>query len=887
MPAKGAINPKTGKRYEWEVEQAAKKAADLTEINQKIGLLKRQQKAIAARTAFMPFIKFTSPDNEDPNDVEKSRYKDAKHHRSVARVLEAIINGEVDYTFVILTMPPRHGKSEQVSRRLPAWLIGRFPEQHGVVATYNDDFAADFGKDVRSIIKTPQFKQVFPNSHLVRGGAASDKLITTAGGKWAFVGRGGSLTGQGAHCFPAGTMVETSIGSVPIEQLTVSHKVLSYDIGNKRLVWKAVEAVARRPRSRLYRITTSSGRVVEATSDHRFYANGEWIEADKLTAGDCLLCAMRGAVVENGVRHYQTSYTRARELLLLDGVLEPGDERTETRVSRVSALREPCSAQEVVRRREFGQHLLLERVPESGESRTVRSPGGVTDETVREMQRDVHAVELGVEVLQPSVREPSACGAYGAERQSAVEGRSVGQPREAACDATVSGVAPVGHETGRAEVRPLRRDRTAGGAPHRREPDEQSGVEPRNVVPTVSREGAFFFGEGDFVATVEDTRRDADVYDIQVEETECFFANGVLAHNCLILDDLIKDAKEAASQAIRDQAWDWFTKVAMTRRMGRKIVIMTFTRWHADDPIGRLTDPENPYFNPVLAKKIKIINIPAIAEEDDPLGREPGEPLWPDGPDKFDLEFLEEQRALDPLGFAALYQQRPSLLDGDLFKRETVNFYGPGTAVRLPDELRIYCASDHAVATGQRNDPTVLLKVGVDSNQNIYLLECVWKKMPSDIATEAMLAMARGNMRPLIWWAEKGHISKSIGPFLRKRMVETNTFINIREVTPATDKAQRAQSIAARVAMGKVFFPKDAFWTEKAINQMMAFPNGAHDDFVDALAYIGLGLQSQFAAVKSSAKKAIEKPEFGTLDWVKLADKWKREQMAIADAGGF
>src|SRR5690606_11152481 len=147
----------------------------------------------------------------------------------------------------------------------------------------------------------------------------------------------------------------------------------------------------------------------------------------------------------------------------------------------------------------------------------------------------------------------------------------------------------------------------------------------------------------------------------------------------------------------------------------------TFRRWHADDPIGRLTDPENPHYNRKLAEKIKIIELPAIAEEDDPLGRKPGEALWLDGPDKFDLEFLEEQRALDPLGFAALYQGRPSLLDGDLFKRETLQFYKPG---ELPENLRFYAASDHAVATGQRNDFTVLLKAGIDLQGNIYLVDC-------------------------------------------------------------------------------------------------------------------------------------------------------------------
>lgn len=557
MAVKRGINPKTGKRYAWEAEQAAKAAAsgEAPENGPRLKLLKRQLRAAEARDKFMPFIKFTSPDPEDPSDHDRSKYKNAKHHDAIARVIEEVVAGNI--RFLILTMPPRHGKSEQVSRRLPAWFMGKFPRMNGVVATYNDDFASDFGKDVRTIISTPQFKQVFPEVKLMRGGSASDRLQTTLGGQWSFVGRGGSLTGRGAHL--------------------------------------------------------------------------------------------------------------------------------------------------------------------------------------------------------------------------------------------------------------------------------------------------------------------------------------------LICDDLIKDDKEAQSKAIRDQAWNWFMRVAMTRRMGMKLVILTFTRWHADDPIGRLTDPENPHYNEKLAQKIKIINLPAIAEDDDPLGRAPGEPLWPDGPDRFDLEFLEEQMALDPLGFAALYQQRPSLMDGDLFKRENVRFWGTGEGdTPLPEDLRIYAASDHAVSVEQRRDPSCFGKIGVDGAGNIYFLDVIWRKMPADQAVEAMLTMAGGNMRPLLWWAEKGHISKSIGPFLRKRMLETGTYMNIREVTPIGDKAQRAQSFAARFAMGKVYFPRNALWTEKAIAEMMAFPNGVHDDFVDMCSLIGLGLQSQFGPSKNrAAEQRRKQPEYGTLAWVKLADKWKQEKRERALAGGF
>ena len=344
-------------------------------------------------------------------------------------------------------------------------------------------------------------------------------------------------------------------------------------------------------------------------------------------------------------------------------------------------------------------------------------------------------------------------------------------------------------------------------------------------------------------------------------------------------DDLFKDHEEARSQTIRDAAWNWFTKVFMTRRMGRKIVILTMTRWHSDDIIGRITDPENPHYNAIEAKKWRIIRLPAIAEEDDPLGRPEGEALWPA---RYDLDFLQSQQRLDPLGFAALYQQRPTVADGILFRRETLQYYTPD---QLPDELRFYCASDHAVGTKERNDPSCFIKVGVDRQNNIYLIDCIWRRMASDAAVEAMLAMGSGNMKPLLWWAERGHISKSIGPFLYKRMAETQQYINLVEVTPAVDKEQRAQSIAARVAMGKVYFPKTSWWTEKAIDEMLAFPNGTRDDFCDALAYIGLGLGSQFGPSSEKPKSAVAQE--GTFNWLKQNDKWIEARKRAASNGGF
>lgn len=354
--------------------------------------------------------------------------------------------------------------------------------------------------------------------------------------------------------------------------------------------------------------------------------------------------------------------------------------------------------------------------------------------------------------------------------------------------------------------------------------------------------------------------------------------------NLLLVDDLFRDFEDARSQAMRDMCWNWLLNVAFFRRMGKKLTIITMTRWHSDDIIGRLTDPDNPHFNLEESKTWKIIRIPAIAEEGDPpesmIGRKPGEALWES---EYSAEYLLGMARINPLGFAALQQQRPTVADGILFRRENIQYYDPRNLDGA--DLRYYAASDHAVGTKQTNDPSCFIKVAVDRQDNIYILETVWDRIPTDRAVEAMLTMGSGDRKPIIWWAERGHISKSIGPFLYKRMQETGTYLNIVEVTPAADKEQRAQSIAARVAMGKVYFPKGQPWAEKAIEQMLAFPNGTFDDFVDSLAYIGLGLQSLFG---KGAKAPLKKQStHGTFNWLKDNDKWVEAKRRSASLGGF
>lgn len=349
----------------------------------------------------------------------------------------------------------------------------------------------------------------------------------------------------------------------------------------------------------------------------------------------------------------------------------------------------------------------------------------------------------------------------------------------------------------------------------------------------------------------------------------------------LIIDDPIKDRKEADSKLIRDGLWTWFTQVVGTRLMtGDAWIMLIQTRWHEDDLVGRLTDPMNPYYDPDEAKEWTVVDLPALALDNDILGRKPGEALWPE---RFDVNFLKRQQRLDPRGFQALYQGRPSAEEGAFFRAEWLKTYKQD---ELPSNLRYYCASDHAVSTKQHNDKTAMIAVGVDENDNIYVLPTSqWGHFAADVAVEKMLSLMQQH-KPVFWWAERGQITKSLGPFLRKRMHEEQTYASIIEVTPIADKQTRAQSIQGRVSMGKVFFPSFAPWWPEARDQILKFPHGAHDDFVDALSYIGLGLNQQVSATGQRAGAKWGRP--GTFRWL-LGEtrKHEREQARKRDNEGW
>ena len=138
-----------------------------------------------ARSSLLGFASFT-------NDL----YRPAAHHKVIAEALERVERGECKRLAIF--MPPRHGKSELASRRFPAWYLGRNPKRQIITASYNGDIAADFGRDVRNIIASQDYRAVFPGVSLAPDSQAANKWHTDAGGAYVAAGVGTAITGRGA-----------------------------------------------------------------------------------------------------------------------------------------------------------------------------------------------------------------------------------------------------------------------------------------------------------------------------------------------------------------------------------------------------------------------------------------------------------------------------------------------------------------------------------------------------------------------------------------------------------------------------------------------------------------------------------------------------------------
>jgi predicted phage terminase large subunit-like protein len=292
-----------------------------------------------------------------------------------------------------------------------------------------------------------------------------------------------------------------------------------------------------------------------------------------------------------------------------------------------------------------------------------------------------------------------------------------------------------------------------------------------------------------------------------------------------IIDDPVAGREAADSDRARETVWQWYLSDFLPRLKPNAALILIQTRWREDDLAGRILERERDNWH--------VLEIPMEALADDPLGRQPGDRLWPEWftPD------MVEQAKLDVRSWNALYQQQPVAETGDYFQLDWFgNIYKD-----LPKEAVKYGSGDYAVSEG-KGDYTELGVFAVDAQSNLYI--CDWWKgqTSSDRWIEAQCDLIVKH-KPVCWFGESGPIKRAVEPYLNRRMTERHAFVRLEWLPSVAEKTARCRPFQSLAAMQKIFLPEQAAWKADLIGQLTRFPAGKYDDGVDVCSLIGRGIE--------------------------------------------
>jgi len=328
-----------------------------------------------------------------------------------------------------------------------------------------------------------------------------------------------------------------------------------------------------------------------------------------------------------------------------------------------------------------------------------------------------------------------------------------------------------------------------------------------------------------------------------------------------IIDDPIKDYEAAQSQTIREATWGWYQSVFRTRAAPGAGIICIMTRWHDSDPAGKLIEAEKQLrVAGVPEEQIEaweVVSYPALAEHDEYLMedgsirqgepaegevpkrllRRAGEALHSERYSRNDL--LKVKNGMAPGIWSALYQQNPTPDDGDYFQKSQFRY-------RILDEeyikiARVFITADYALGKKQRSDWTVFAVFALTANDDLYVLDVLRGRWKSPKIIEGIVGLIE-KWKPEVYAGEQGQIHSAIWPLVQPVLEAKRLFVTVDDsLQPIQDKEARARPLQARMSMGKLFFSYAASErptiVEEVERELLRFPNGAHDDIVDALAW--------------------------------------------------
>ncbi len=832
-----------------------------------------------------------------------SQWQPAAHLLRINDALLQAVMGALDV--LVISVPPQHGKSQLVSHWLPVWVLDRDPTKNVMLLTYSDDFAERWGGEVRNTLqefgpivlkaratKPPVGKNLL-RVRLAEDTTAKGNWRTTLGGGMLSKGIGGSVTGNPADCFPAGTRVLTTQGYMDIADLSaLQYKpdVLSYNHTTGALEWQSIVATREMWADELVEVVTSAGRSFRTTRDHRVFDQGQgYRQAHLLQPGDGLLAApvpqrqdvsrvprakpvaqdsLLGVLHQGAHEDYYAHLSELRQDVRDVGVRVPSSDTSLERGLLLNAVQARALEGEVRQtmpslrqaQAEQEQSLLLTRVPASERHREARTAG----EGMSTVQHGVSADQQSPAVLQPSLRQCRPLSAHGQlPFQDGHELRGVVQadarPDSGTRSATVCCLSGAGVVDHCAMARQGRGSSQLDHPSHRRQSAEQRAAESDHDLPDLpcgSPQVA-----SDTVAVVRPARTGRiRVYDIQVAGNHNFFAEGVLVHNCLLIDDPVKGLDDIRTVAQRDKLWEEFLAVATTRLSKNAPIIVIATRWHEDDLPGRIIKAYTE-----TGQRIRVINLPAIAEEDDELGRPPGEALWEWHKP---LSFLERQRAIitrDPDQGAwvwdALYQQHPIATEGAVFKPSWFSIVREDQA---PDSIAWVNGWDTASSTKTSADFSACATAGFGPDGVFYIRQVRrgrWE-MP-DLRRRLVESFQDRSVRAHAVERDARGIALQQELKASPTLLRNVTFVAVQlggKAGMQGDKYVRLQGWQQWLEAGKVKLVEGP-WNRDFIDECLRFApvsdRKQHDDQLDAVSVAWWTLRNKTLFVDRSSTKAV------------------------------
>lgn len=694
-----------------------------------------------------------------------------------------VLAGDVDR--VLITMPPQFGKSRRAARFGPLWYLQCRPDERVVVASYSAGLSVGHGRFVRQQI------ELHPEIGLVVSGerrAAHDWDLASGGGMLC-VGVGGSLTGHPAHLL---VIDDPHKGAEEADSATLRERVWAWYTS------VALTRLQRRSALVLIMCMTGDTSVLMADGNERPLVEvrpGDEVatyDAGRLRSARVLNWASQGPDRVLSIRMKSGVEVRANArhpFLTVEGGIETWRRTDELRSGSVI-------------RRVTGASGEASRVLPMG----VSSPRGAGACACCTTARPVGLPEsdLRPSIPRPDVPRTSSTATASPARSTTGCSPSREVSARSAAEVSTTSIAPV--------IGSARSALTMITAPGRCEvcsattatSPSATAAPPASSVPPLTTWSA---GE-DVVVEVISTGVE-NVYDLQIDRTENFIANGLVSHN---------------------------------------------TRWHEDDLAGRLLAEER--------ERWRVLDLPATAEPGDLLGRALGEPLWPERANADEL--AETRRRVGPRVWSALYQQHPTPPEGGIFawadirnhRRDSLD---PATVVRSVVSI------DPAGKSGPTSDETGILVLAHDRADHDHVLaDLSGRYPPSDWARVALLAAVEhsatvlyeenagaDNIRQVITDAWEGLARRGEVAGLRPR---------IEAVSARGSKTQRAEPVASRYAEGLVHhvgrFPE-------LEGQLTAWQLGMDSpDRMDALtqAVRFLSLQRTSGPARSASPAAISMP---------------------------